>query len=276
MDVTAVIAAVPSGHRPPHFGADGSAVYSDLFVSAARHHTLQERIEERRPILDSLLGDFSRFVRRFAANQQFVGPSIYFHVKTIQALAHHSSAVDTLGDDTFFDFLYATLASWGLHRMGPGNAKLRDLQDLKASFRAQAPEIERLQQLQIERLDASEVHDVADATWKIMANLRVGIGETLLVTNSKALHHLLPGLVPPIDHNYTLRFFVGRPYIYRGRDADYFRAIYPLFHEVAVRCAGEIHEFTTRPYEGMNTSVTKVIDNAILGYMATMRDQASR
>jgi hypothetical protein len=100
-----------------------------------------------------------------------------------------------------------------------------------------------------------------------MANLRVGIGETLLVANSKALHHLLPGLIPPIDRNYTLRFFVGRPYIYRGRDAAYFRALYPLFHEIAVRCAGEIHGFLAAPTEGMNTSVTKVIDNAILGFM---------
>jgi hypothetical protein len=242
-------------------------------VSAARHHTLQERIEERRPILESLLGDFSRFVRRFAASQQFVGPSIYFHVKTIETLARYPTAVEALGDDTFFDYLYATLASWGLHRMGPGNAKLGDLDDLKASFRAQAPRIERLQQLRIERLDAGEVHDVADTAWKIMADLRVGIGETLLVANSKALHHLLPGLVPPIDRNYTLRFFIGRPYIYRGRDADYFRALYPLFHEIAVRCAGEIHGFTATPYEGMNTSITKVIDNAILGFMPTIRNQ---
>ena len=95
-----------------------------------------------------------------------------------------------------------------------------------------------------------------------------GSGETLLVANSKALHHLLPGLVPPIDRNYTLRFFVGRPHIYRGWDAELlFLAIYPLFHEIAVRCAGEIHELLAKPLEGMNTSVTKVIDNAILGFM---------
>jgi len=106
-----------------------------------------------------------------------------------------------------------------------------------------------------------------------LADLRVGIGQTLLVANSKALHHLLPALVPPIDRNHTLMFFVGRPYIYRGRDAAYFKAIYPLFHQIAVRCAGEIHGFITSPPTGMNTSVTKVIDNAILGFMPTIGDQ---
>jgi hypothetical protein len=238
-------------------------------VSARQHRTLQERVDGRRPILESLVGDFSRFVRRFDANQQFGGPSVYFHVKTIEALSRHPTAVDALGDDVFFDHLYATLASWGLHRMGPGNAKLGDIAELKASFREQASNIERVQQLRIDWLDHSQVSDVAEAAWEILAKLRVGIGQTLLVANSKALHHLLPGLIPPIDRNYTLKFFVGRPYIYRGRDADYFRALYPLFQEIAVGCSGEIHRFIAKPSGGMNTSVTKVIDNAILGFMPT-------
>jgi hypothetical protein len=107
------------------------------------HQTLQERVKERRSSLESLVGDFSRFVHSFDANRQFGGPSVYFHRKTIETLARHPTAVDTLGDDAFFDYLYATLASWGLHRMGPGNAKLRDIDELKASFREQASKIEQ-------------------------------------------------------------------------------------------------------------------------------------
>jgi hypothetical protein len=238
-------------------------------VSARQRRTLQERVDERRPILESLIKDFSRCVRRFDPSRQFGGPSVYFHLMTIEALSRHPTAVDALGDDAFFDYLYATLASWGLHRMGPGNTKLDDIAELKASFRAQASSIERVQEFQIERLDPSSVAEVARKAWEIMASLRVGIGQTLLVANSKALHHLLPGLIPPIDRNYTLRFFVGRPYIYRGRDADYFQVLYPLFREIAVRCSTDIHRFIATPFEGMNTSVTKVIDNAILGAMPT-------
>jgi hypothetical protein len=215
------------------------------------------------------MGDFSRYVERFDSGRQFGGPSVYFHLKTIQALSRHPTAVDALDDDMFFDYLYATLASWGLHRMGPGNTKLGDLDELKASFRGQASNIERVQQLQIDRLAPSKVSEVTKEVWGILASLRVGIGQTLLVANSKALHHLLPGLIPPIDRNYTLRFFVGRPYIYPGRDADYFRVLYPLFQEIAARCSREIHRFIATPSEGMNTSITKVIDNAILGFMPT-------
>jgi hypothetical protein len=243
-------------------------------VSTRQHRTLQERINERRPILESLVGNFSHFVRSFDARQQFSGPSVYFHIKTLGVAACHSTPVEALGDDLFFDHLYATLASWGLHRMGPGNTKLGDLEELKASFRAQAEGIERLQQLRIERLSPDEVHAVTQAAWKVMANLRVGVGETLLVANSKALHHLLPALIPPIDRNYTLEFFVGRRYIYSGRDADYFELIYPLFHEIAVRCLSDIRECLAEPSGGMNTSVTKVIDNAIVGFMLAIRDQS--
>jgi hypothetical protein len=238
-------------------------------LSARQRRALQERVDERRPILESFVGDFSRFVSSFDAYRRFGGPSVYFHLKTIEALARHPTAVDALGDDTFFDHLYATLASWGLHRMGPGNAKLGDIDELKASFRDQASNIERLQQLRIDVLDPGEVSGVAEAAWEITASLRVGIGQTLLVANSKALHHLLPGLIPPIDRSNTLRFFVGRTYISRGRDADYFRVLYPLFQQIAVRCSGEIHSFIATPLEGMNTSVTKVIDNAILSFMPT-------
>jgi hypothetical protein len=260
-------ACSPKG-EPPRLVQIGGGL-----VRARQPQPLQRRINERRPDLERLVDHFSGFVRSFDASRQFVGPSVYFHAKTIQGLAGHPTAVDALGDDLFFDYLYATLASWGLHRMGPGNTKLVDLDELKASFRSQAADIERVQQLRIERLGSGDVGEVAEAAWKIMANLRVGIGETRLVANSKALHHLLPGLVPPIDRNDTLRFFVGCPYVYRGRDAEYFRAIYPLFHEIAVRCASEIHGFLTMPQEGMNTSVTKVIDNAILGCMLTIKDE---
>jgi hypothetical protein len=96
------------------------------------------------------------------------------------------------------------------------------------------------------------------------------------VANSKALHHLLPDLVPPIDRNYTLNFFLGRPYIRHGRDADYFMTLFPLFRQIAVSCQAAIQARIMDPPVRMNTSVTKVIDNAILGFHAASTRDLNR
>ncbi|HXL89439.1 MAG TPA: hypothetical protein VN969_10775 [Streptosporangiaceae bacterium] len=233
----------------------------------ARQQPLIERIADRRPLLDLLISDFGRFVDTFDATRQFSGPSVYFHVKALRVLQSHDNAVDALADEAYFDYLYATLASWGLHRMGPGNTKLVEIAELRSSFQQQREHIERLQHLRIEDISDSNVDEVTSLIWNVLMKLRVGVGETLLVANSKALHHLLPQLVPPIDRNYTLMFFVGRPYVYRGRDRDYFAALFPLFREIAVRCRKDIERRINDPWIGMNTSFTKVIDNAILGFV---------
>lgn len=241
----------------------------------ARRQSLQQRIAERRPLVDLLISDFGRFVDAFDENRQFSGPSLYFHVKAITALRSHTLPLDALSDNGFFDDLYATLASWGLHRMGPGNAKLVEIEELKASFRKQRQRIEHLQALRIENVDTEDVDDVAASIWDVLRELSVGVGHTLLVANTKALHHLLPDLVPPIDRNYTLMFFVGRRYIYRGRDSYYFKALFSLFREIAVTCLDDIRGRIRTPVEGMNTSVTKVIDNAILGFVPMQSDGGS-
>ena len=229
--------------------------------------SLNQRIANRRGELERLIGGFGGYVDRFDANRQFSGPSVYFHVKALNALWSHAAAVDALEDDDFFDYMYATLPPLGLHRMGPRKAKLVEIDELKNSFHAQCERIEALEHLRIVNIHVRDVGDVARSIWEILLGLKVGIGETRLVANSKALHHVLPGLVPPIDRNYTLMFFVGRPYIYRGRDGEYFTGLFPLFREIAVRCLGDIQARIHAPLTGMNTSVTKVIDNAILGYL---------
>jgi hypothetical protein len=50
---------------------------------------LSVSVEQRRPILESLVNDFGRSVRRFDPGPQFGGPSVYFHLKTIEALSCH-------------------------------------------------------------------------------------------------------------------------------------------------------------------------------------------
>ncbi|HEX7569783.1 MAG TPA: hypothetical protein VF492_04705, partial [Verrucomicrobiae bacterium] len=54
----------------------------------------------------------------------FSGPSVYFHLKSLKASRDKNF-------DSFAEYVYATLASWGMHRMGPSGAKMGDFEKFR-------------------------------------------------------------------------------------------------------------------------------------------------
>ena len=65
-----------------------------------------------------LCENFGQYLEFFENSDPFVGPSVYFHNKTIAIRKRCDTVRGTLQCDEFFDFLYATLTAWGMHRMG--------------------------------------------------------------------------------------------------------------------------------------------------------------
>lgn len=206
---------------------------------------------------------FENYARVFAKSERFTGPSWYFHRKTLRRRAEHKTIVSLLEDDLFFDMLYATLTAWGLHRMGPGNTKLRDLNDIRESVREVATPLEKLAGINIFDVGESRRSGVTDAVWSVLTGLRVSVAKVQIVANSKALHHLLPSLVPPMDREYTFRFFYGRNMLSIDE--------HTAFGEMFIRLLGLAYsqESVIRKLrdDTWNTSSSKVIDNAIVGYM---------
>ena len=219
-----------------------------------------ERMKER---VVRLTAEFTECLDVFDNAKLFTGPSLYFHLKTLAIRSKHPTAIQTLNDDDFFESLYATLAAWGMHRMGRGNTKLAELDEIKSSFRRQTEQIRMIETFTITNLLDLGAEQVMVQLWQIITGLKVGIGTTKIVANSKALHHLLPSLVPPIDREYTLRFFYNRKTLTQG-DEVAFQEIFPYFHAIG---AGRKEEIARRIGRGMNTSETKVIDNAIVGFV---------
>lgn len=86
--------------------------------------------------IEKLTTDINYYIRYFNKSDNFIGPSIYFHHKTLEQKNKHNDADSLIADNTFFDFLYATLTAWGLHRMGPGNTKLVDINVMKDSIKS--------------------------------------------------------------------------------------------------------------------------------------------
>jgi hypothetical protein len=151
-----------------------------------------------------------------------------------------------------------------MHRMGNQAAKVCEFSEFAASLRVAAPLIGDLWPLSIIRLEPGSVPVFSQKAWRVIAALKVRRSETQIVAGSKTLHHVLPDLIPPIDRQYTFRFFTGQKAVHSG-DQQAFLDWFPHFAEIGRRCHGSIDAAITR--DGMATGPSKVIDNAIIGFM---------
>lgn len=228
------------------------------------------RSDRARVNVEALVGDFDEHVRRFEASGAFSGPSVYFHERAIERRRLHATAASLLADQWFLEYVYAVLPSWGMHRMGSQSAKVSEFSQLAASLRAARPVIEELWPLNISRLAPRIVPDVSRRAWQVIAAIQASTSETQIVAGSKTLHHVLPGLIPPIDRQYTSRFFTGQRVIPSGEHAflEWFR----YFAEIGQRCRTEIEAAVSRGGL-MATGSSKVIDNAIVGFMQAQDTQ---
>ena len=192
--------------------------------------------------------------------ETFHGPSLYFHQRCIATLGQGIS-------DQRLEYIYATLASWGMHRMGKGGSKMIPFDEFKASVLDSADLIEQLRR--------AEITGMTPGTWDLLGQLfrrlRVMATGTTIVGNSKVMAHLLPGLVPPIDRQYTLRYLRGNTNITNDLDTEWLMmrdllenffyrvAVDPRFTGVAAQWASCIEEY---PWD---TSPLKIVDNLVIG-----------
>lgn len=209
------------------------------------------------------MNGFDMYCDVFDKLNPFTGPSLYFHYRTLSLRRQYGTIAELLTDECFLESLYATLTAWGLHRMGPKGAKLVDFKVMVDGLRALEKPINNLAPLTIWNLESEHVADVGRRIWEVLSTLTVGVGESKIVAGSKSLHHILPDLVPPIDRAHTLHFFFGHTTLNQG-DETAFAEMFPYFHQIATQSRSKIE---TRLGHGMNTSPTKVVDNAIVGYV---------
>ena len=203
-------------------------------------------------------------MQRFEASAAFSGPSVYFHERAIERRRRHTTVAGLLADERFLEYVYAVLPAWGMHRMGNQSAKVCEFSPLVARLRSAAPLIEELWPLNITRLAPESIPAVSQTAWRIMEVIRVSTSETQIVAGSKTLHHVLPDLIPPIDRQYTFRFFTGQKVV-RSGDQRAFLEWFPYLAEIGLRCRKSINTAVSRG--GMATGPAKVIDNAIIGFM---------
>ncbi len=103
--------------------------------------------------------------------------------------------------------------------------------------------------------------------------------DATVVVNSKALYHMLPEFLPPIDRQYTIRFFTQPPKRWRDSKGKYRMISLPagideqfrLFHNTCVKFkqladAVDLALFDEQRRKH-NVTVPKALDNAIVNYV---------
>ena len=192
--------------------------------------------------------------------RRFTGPSVYFHVRALEAARSRDF-------ERFTESAYAMLASWGMHRMGRGSAKMRGFEDFQSSLCDVWPAALSLQ--------AKTPADLCDSDWAelkaIFCGIRCMATRVSLVGNSKIMAHLLSNLIAPVDGQYTLKLLFGHNRIKKGIEAEWMllaqileRFFYPivcspLFQSKAATWLADPNR------SDWDTSELKIVDNLIVG-----------
>jgi hypothetical protein len=170
------------------------------------------------------------------------------------ALPHAEAAA---ADPRFTDALHRTLKAWGL---GLRQSRLRPLPRFEAALQAAAPSIVALESGRIDD-EALDVEQTTTALWSLIERLDIVENDAPLVGGTKALHHFLPDLLPPMDRTYTQKFFRWHNPQFQYGQEKCFRLAFGAFVYVA-RQTDARRYVGTHPW---NTSISKVLDNALVG-----------
>jgi len=229
---------------------------------------------ERINLLSKDMNSFRKYVDFYYSNEIFFGPSVYFHNKVINLVRNNDHEL-LLEDERFVEYVYATLASWGMHRMGPKGSKMRDFKDFMESILSNKSLFLKLKRHRLDNLTERSKREVFEVLERLFQNLKIMQSGSNLVGNSKVIHHLLPDLIPPIDRQYTMRFFYGNlkskytPLFRKEEETDLFLDIVGYFGVICKRL--DLTEDDYDQTKSFNTSIPKVIDNAIIGFVQKAR-----
>ena len=192
-------------------------------------------------------------------SEVFGGPSLYFHKRAL-----NSAGVSL---DAFAESAYAVLASWGMHRMGPGGSKMCEFAEFKASLAPLWPTITALRSAAPESLGPGDWRDLS----RVFVGLRCMASRTALVGNSKVMSHALPRLIPPVDREYTLKFLFGTGRIVNDLEREWQMLqtilrgfFYPVLASQLLRAKFDEWMRESEVFR-WDTSPLKIVDNLIIG-----------
>ena len=216
-------------------------------------------------LLPPLVDEFPRWLNYFVDHGPFTKPQqLRCHLKTIDLRSKHASAIAAAQDLEFVKALHDTLRAWGL---GTRGSKFCPLEEFGPALRRASATLEPLEPRRIDA-DDLDIEGSIESIWKAVESIDVTRNNAPLVAGSKALHHLLPDLVPPMDRAYTQRFFGWHNPQFQYHQAQRFSEAYSALVDVDRRVKASKY-VRTHPW---HSSVSKVLDNGLVGLVSAIRD----
>jgi hypothetical protein len=216
-------------------------------------------IPDRDSRVPQLIDRFSYYVSVFEQQPAFSrAGQLEHHLETIKLRRNLGTAIAALRSDEFLQCLYNTLLAWGI---GVRASKLLPFPEFMVALRAHSVAIGELEQVHI---DDSEINvlETIGKLWALVENLGIVENKSRIVPGTKALHHILPDLVVPVDRMYTQRFFRWHNPEFQYQQAGAFR--YSVLAFVKIASKVQLSQFLNTEW---NSSKSKIIDNAIVGLL---------
>jgi hypothetical protein len=229
---------------------------------------------------DDLICNLKRYYdQSMKVVNDFGGPSVYFHTQAIQ------EQKENFLSDRHIEMIYATLSSWGMHRMGDPKvtkAKMVEFDDFKRSIRTHGHDLQRMRFLAMDSSTLKQYEEHLNNLKEVYFGLKVSISDATIVAHSKTLAHILPNLIPPIDRQYTIRFFtqdnmqfftgsgkyrmVNLP---QGMDKQFeaFKEYSCRMKVLFDRCDRQLLKLDGNAF---NTSYPKMMDNLIMAFVKSV------
>lgn len=180
---------------------------------------------------------------------------------------YHNDMEALLKDEKIYPLIMKTLKAWNMDQRG---AKLTTVEKFKQSISKNNLK-ENLIELSKYKLFSTRRRqietEIVELLENVFLNLKVMETKRRLVGVSKALHFLLPNLVMPIDNKYTMNFFSISTDV--NRELNTFKTIFIESYNITRGLCLTQNEVDGKRW---NTSVPKLIDNAIIGFTQYFKD----
>jgi len=212
---------------------------------------MNRKLDEKIRIIIERLPDL---IKKFSYRK---GPDLYFYQK-IMSLRRERLLEDLFNDklDRFIELIYATLVSWDMNSRG---AKMKYFDDFKFNILHNKDLFNKLSSFKLSEISETEFERIKEILGKVYDNLDLMKTKGKLVSNSKAMHFILPDLVMPMDRQNTLKFFFNNTNESKNKFLDIFECSYQIARKM------NLNRFLDQRW---NLSITKVIDNAIICFMS--------